>query len=180
MENSLTQISPVTEKCAACYTDVSVEDAYCQHCGYPLKGTETEQKHFLSEREAKEIDFVEAHKAMKTARNALFYIAGATLVSGFVYYAMSKDPEVKNALLIINIILALIYALLGIWSRSKPLAAIISGSALFSLVFILNAIDNPLTILNGIIFKIFIVTYFVKGIKSAIEAEKLKKELNIG
>ncbi len=95
-------------------------------------------------------------------------------------YAADKDPQDKNAALLVNVVLAVIFAGLGFWCRTKPLAAIISGSALYALIVILNAIVNPLTILGGIIFKIFIIIYFIRGIKSAIEAEKLKKDLNIG
>jgi len=166
--------------CTACYTQVDQEDQFCNSCGYPLKGTEQEQERFMSVRNVKEIDLVEANIKIKRASYALYFIAGATVLMGLIMYGSSKTVEVKNDLLLINIILAAIYAGLGLWCRSKPLAAIISGASLYALVLILNAIVSPLTIVSGIIFKIFIIGYFIRGIKSAVEAEKLKKELNIG
>ena len=90
----------------------------------------------------------------------------------------STDPAIKSSLLITNLILGAIYAALGFWCTKKPLAAIISGFSLYVLIFILNAIASPLTIVSGIYFKVVIVLLFIRGIKSAIEAEKLKKELN--
>jgi len=164
--------------CDACSANTTTDDAFCTTCGYPLQGTEQEQRHFLSVREAKVIDLDDANKKIRRASVALYIIAGTTVVFGFATYAISKDPDTKNSVLITNLILGAIYAGLGFWCNKKPLAAIISGSALYGLILILNAIVNPLTIVSGLIFKIVIIGFFVRGIKSAIEAEKLKKELN--
>jgi len=177
MENSLSaSITPI-EQCAACNVQVLNDDAFCTNCGYPLHGTNQEQRNFISIREAKEIDLSEANKKIKRASIALYVVAGTTALLGLAMVGLSKDPAAKNSLLITNLILAAIYGGLGFWCNQKPLAAIISGSALYALVLILNAIVNPLTIISGIIFKIIIIGFFVRGIKSAIEAEKLKKEL---
>lgn len=166
--------------CASCFNQVNQNDAFCTSCGYPLNGSEEEQKNFIMQKNTKEIYLEEENRQIKKSGYALYYIAGATFLSGLILYGTSKDPEVKNTVLIINTILAVIYAALGFWSKSKPLAAIISGSALFALVFILNAVTNPLSIFSGIILKVFVVVNFVRGIQSAIRADKLRKELNIG
>ena len=144
-----------------------------------MKGSEDEQKNFIMIKSTKEIYLEEENIKIKRASYALYYIAGATMVWGLIACGTSKDVETKNSILIANTILALIYAGLGLWSKKKPLTAIISGFSLYILVFILNAITNPISIASGIVFKIFIVVYFIRGIKSAIEADKLKKELNI-
>ncbi|MHB8208238.1 hypothetical protein, partial [Mucilaginibacter sp.] len=139
------------------------------------KGTQKEQDNFISVRNSKEIDLEDANKKIKTAGHSLYWIAGATVLSGFIFYFINKDVD----LIIINLILGGIYGGLGAWSQKKPLAAIISGFALYVLVFVLNAITNPSSIATGIFLKILFIGYFIKGIKSAIEAEKIKKELNI-
>jgi hypothetical protein len=172
-----TAIQP-TIFCKACSVKASEDDIFCTHCGYPLKGTHQEQRNFLSEREAKFIDLGAAQKQINRAANSLFVVGAITAVAGLVYYAISKDPDTKNSLLIINIILGAIYVGLGFWCKSKPLAAIISGASLYVLTIILNAIANPLTIFSGIIFKIVIISFFARGIKSVLESEKLSKDLN--
>ena len=166
--------------CAACFNQVNENDAFCTSCGYPLKGSEEEQKNFIMEKNTKEIYLEEENRQIKKSGYALYYIAAATFLSGLILYGTSKNADVKNTVLLINTILAAIYAALGFWSKNKPLAAIISGSALFALIFILNAVTNPLSIFSGIILKIFIVVNFVRGIQSALRADKLRKELNIG
>ena len=135
--------------CKACSAKAEADDTFCTNCGYPLHGTEEEQRYFISVRDAKIIDLSEAQKQIRRSSVALYIIGGLTAVAG-----------------------------LGFWCNKKPLTAIISGASLYALMFILNAVLNPLTILSGIIFKIIIIGLFIRGIKSAIEAEKLKKELN--
>jgi len=177
-----TQLTPSTETnyCQSCSAQAAVDDQFCAGCGYPLKGTEEEQKTFLMNKSYKELNLDEANRQVKRASYALYYVAGATLVSGLILYGLNKDGSQSGAVLLINVMIAAIFAAIGFWCTRKPLAGIITGASLYALIVILNAVSNPLTIMSGIIFKIFIVGCFIRGIKAALEAEKLKKELNIG
>jgi hypothetical protein len=177
MENTLPE-SAHAIFCRACSAKVVAEDTFCTNCGYPLHGTDQEQRNFISLRDAKIIDFSEASRKIRRASITLYVIGGLTVVGGLAMYVIANDPIVKNTLLLTNLVLGAIYVGLGFWCTRKPMAAIVSGLSLYVLTFILNAITNPLTIVSGIIFKIIIIGLFIAGIKSAIEAEKLKKELN--
>ncbi|HZX57825.1 MAG TPA: hypothetical protein VFE54_03835 [Mucilaginibacter sp.] len=173
------QLTPITEEtiyCKSCTVPVTTNDQFCAGCGYPLKGTDDEQKTFLMDKSYKELNLEEAKTQVKKARNAMYYVAGATVLGGLIFYGVNKD----GVLLLVNAILAVLFAAIGFWCTRMPLAGVITGTSLYALIFILNAVENPLTILSGIIFKIFIVGCFIRGIKAALEAEKLKKELNIG
>ncbi|MFB9844356.1 hypothetical protein [Mucilaginibacter ginsenosidivorans] len=175
------QLTPANDFtfCKSCTSTVTTNDQFCADCGYPLTGTEEEQKKFLMDKSYKELNLEEANRMVKKASYALYYVAGATLVGGLIVYGMDKTG-LGSTVLLVNAILAVLFAAIGFWCTRMPLAGVITGTSLYALIFILNAIENPLTIVSGIIFKIFIVGCFIKGIKSAIEAEKLKKELNIG
>jgi hypothetical protein len=179
MEEILQASVPAPVLCGACFKHVTGEDSFCDGCGYPLKGTEQEQKYFISVRDAKEIDLESALKKIKRAGHVLYWVAGGTLLMGLIIAFTSTVPEERANLLIVNTILAAVYAGLGFWSQKKPFAGIISGFALYMIILILNAIINPLSIASGIIIKIIFIGYFINGIRSVIEAEKLKKELNI-
>lgn len=161
--------------CGSCNTQVSDTDAFCDNCGYPVKGTEEEQRFFLSERSAKEIDLIEYNSQIKKAGNTLYIIAGLWAVWGLIFYVQSHD----TAELVADLVLIVLFAGLGLWSRRKPLTAIISGAALYAIVLILLAVVNPISIISGILWKIMIIGAFIRGIKAAIEVEKVKKELNI-
>jgi len=175
MEESLPLHENTTAFCNSCNTAVSNADAFCNNCGYPLHGTEQEQMDFISNRTYKEIDLEDYNKQIKKAGMALYLIAAFALLWGIILYATSKEL----AILLGSLIICIIFVALGAWSRRKPLAAILSGAALYAILIILSAIDNPITIVSGIIWKVLIIGAFIRGIKSAIEAEKIKKELNL-
>ncbi len=166
-------------QCMSCSVHVPDTDPFCNSCGYPLKGTEMEQQTFITTRTNKAIDLEEFNKKIKQASFALYYIAGSTVIMGFIFSSTTHDPSEKKALLIINFILAIIYVCLGVWSKKKPLAAIISGFSLYIIILLIKAFTHPMSIFSGIFIKILFIGYFIKGIKSALEIEKLKKELNI-
>jgi hypothetical protein len=179
MEEPITNPENQAIICPVCNADATANDAFCPGCRYPFKGTEHEQRVFGSNRNVKEIDLDETNKKIRQASITLFFVAGTTIVLGLALYAVDKDPSTQNSLLISNGILAVIYAGLGFGCKKRPLASIISGLSLYILVIIFNVIVSPLSIFSGIIFKIIFIGLFVKGIKSALEAEKIKKELNI-
>jgi hypothetical protein len=98
------------------------------------------------------------------------------VISGFVNFFLSKDNPDVLAIVIPIFILAVLFLILGAYSAKKPLACLISGLSLYVIVQILLAIDDPVNIVKGIIFKIAIIGYLIKGIKSAIDIEKIKKD----
>ncbi len=116
--------------CSACSKKVNDEDAFCDACGYPLKGTEQDQRYFMSVRNNREIDLDDAYKKIKRAGDILYWIAGGTVIIGLINYYPNRNNPSGSTLLIVNIILGAIYAGLGLWSRKKPLTSIISGFAL--------------------------------------------------
>lgn len=175
MENSTAILTENVEKCTACFENVSAEDTFCGSCGYPLKGTDTEQRYFISQQEVDGIDYAEYNKKIKTAGTTLYYLAGIFTFWGVVsFFLKSQDPQVL-AYVLPSIILAIIFLILGGYSSKKPLACVVSGLSLYVIVQVLNAFDDPKSLLSGIIIKIFIIGYMINGIKSALELEKFKK-----
>jgi hypothetical protein len=179
MEETKVPAAPASVLCNCCFKHINESDSFCDSCGYPLMGTDQEQRYFISVRNSREIDLDDANNKIKKAGYVLYYIAGATVIMGLIAYTTTKDKETAQFTLITNVILAVIYAGLGLWSNRKPLAVIISGFSLYVLILVLNAVVSPLTIVSGIFFKIIVIGFFIRGVKSAIDAEKIKKELNI-
>lgn len=181
MEN-LSLLSAGSQACAVCNSHVPEADAFCTSCGYPVKGTETEQQYFISERNAREIDLESFQKAVNVASRTLFVIATFTAAFGVILYFVSSQnhtDQFAGATLVVNLILAALYLGLGLWSKSKPVAALISGLSLYLIVQVVSAIGNPMSLATGIILKIIYIGYFIKGIKSAMEAERVRKQYNM-
>ncbi|WP_316803305.1 hypothetical protein [Pedobacter nototheniae] len=165
--------------CNCCYKPYSAADSFCFNCGFPLHGTEQEQKNFVSLRSVKEIELQESGGKIDSARKSLYWIGGLIAFWTVIAYFMNAESEDAFPMLITNIILVGAFLGLAVWSKTKPAAALISGLSLFILVQILNAVVSPVSIFSGIIFKIIVIGYLIKGIKAVLEVDKLKKELNL-
>ena len=168
-----------TNFCACCAVKFDENDFYCNSCGYPLQGSEEEQKNHIANRSIKEIDLEDFHKNIKSATNSLYWVAGLFALGGLITTFQLPNSEDIAAHLITYVILISAFLALAVWGKQKPLPAIISGLSLYVIIQIVNAIFDPITILSGIILKIIIIVCLIKGIKAALEADKIKKELNI-
>ncbi|RQO70745.1 hypothetical protein DBR43_22385 [Pedobacter sp. KBW06] len=165
--------------CNCCAVKYEAMDAFCNACGFPLQGTKQEQDFYISERNVKEIELIDLDEKVERARRSLYWISGLTLFSlVFVVFKPSPDEDV-SFLVITTLILSTAFLGLAVWGKTRTSTALISGLSLYLIIHILNAILDPRTILSGIIVKVVIIVYLVKGIKSVIEREKIKKELNL-
>jgi hypothetical protein len=170
---------PLSTKCDACYHEVVNDDVFCANCGYPLKGTALEQRQFIGLREVKDIDLSFANKEIRKAGYTLFYISGLFALGGIIVFFTNKDNEGVTGMVVPIFILSILFLLLGEYSKKKPLACIISGICLYAIVQVLEMIGDPASIARGFIGKIIIIGFLIKGVKSAMAAEKIKKENNI-
>ena len=177
MEN--TASTTTTTYCNACATEVVNDDAFCTNCGYPLKGSEKDQRYFIAQRSNVLIDMAEFNKKIKHAGNSLYYLSGVFVLMAIISFFKYQDDAEVLGIVIPIVILAALFLVLGSYSRKKPLACLVSGLCLYVIVQVLNIVSNPASVASGIIWKIAIIGYLVVGIRSAIEIEKIKKEHNI-
>ncbi len=177
MEDTL--IAPTNDaNCPDCSTTNNRTSKYCVKCGYPIQGDEEEKKKFKSAKTVKTINLEEYNGKIKSAKTTLFVISGFTAVFGTILALVGDDGN-EVLLIVINLFLAGIYLALGFWCAKKPFAAILSGLIIYVSLIIVNGVAEPKTIAQGIIMKGIIIAYLIKGLKSAKEAEAIKKELNI-
>jgi hypothetical protein len=172
--SSLTEKASLTTEtcCQHCATMVTLNETYCHSCGFPVKGTEHQQKRFLIDKEIKQLDLNEDEGSVTSAEVTIFVLAGLTMLSGVFLSFMAKSYVV----LVISLVLALIYIALGFWAKQKPLPAILCCLVLYVTLVALDALYDPASLLKGIILKIAIVAYLIKGVMACIEVEKQKKE----
>ena len=74
-----TTIQQITN-CAACFNQVNENDTFCTSCGYPLKGSEEEQKNFIMEKNTKEIYLEEENRQIKKSG---YFFHHSTLAAAF-------------------------------------------------------------------------------------------------
>lgn len=165
--------------CACCTNTYQSVDTFCMTCGYPLQGSEDAQRNHIANRTIKEVDLIELDKKVKAASQSLYWIAGIIEFSSLIGYFTLAESDDLTVFLITTVILVGAFLAFAVWSKTKPVTALISGLSLYIIVQLLNLIVDPTTILKGIIFKILIIGYLVKGIMAVLESEKIKKELFI-
>lgn len=168
-----------TAYCRCCNTAVEARDHFCQDCGFPLQASAEEQDQFIQRRNHQQLELKGLNAKIKNAGTTLYVLAGLFIVFGCIFFFMNADNDAGMIFLFTYGVLAVLFLLLGLWSKTKPVAAIVSGLALFILMQILSAIDNPFNVVKGIFIKIVVVAYLVKGLQSAFAAEKIRKRLNI-
>ncbi|MGZ3776026.1 MAG: zinc-ribbon domain-containing protein [Mucilaginibacter sp.] len=167
--------------CDKCYTKVDPDDQFCNSCGYPLKGTKEEKERFRPVAIKPGLDRREYEKRLKDAVNTLYYLTGVFVLGGVILFFQVKDEPDVLTYILPNIILAIVFLALGGYAHKKPLACITSGFVLYIIIQILNIVDNPASFASPITIaiKIAIIAFLIKGIKSAIEGEKLRKDNNL-
>lgn len=75
----------------------------------------------------------------------------------------------QRGLLAANLMLSGLMLGLAWWSKRKPLAAILIATAVYAVVQVLGAIEDPRTLMQGVIVKIVIVAVLIRGIKGALQ-----------
>ena len=167
-------------RCTSCDSPVNEQDQFCINCGFPLKGTDEAQNQFLSNKRYKQHELKELSRKTRNAQTTLFVLSGLFFVIGVIYYFfIGGQSDLAFVALVTNLILSAVFLALGGWSKNKPIAAIISGLVLYIIVQLISIVNDPVNIGKGIIVKIVVIGYLVKGLQSAMEVEKIKKEYNI-
>lgn len=177
-ERRLKRSQIVINDLTTCYFCKSVglkeHDKFCPNCRFPQRGSQIEMKRFLGDVSKKKDLLADQQKAVRRARNILYFLGGFNLL--FAFTAFFPD-QFDVATSIGGLIGAAIYFGLGVWSKRKPFAAILSGFFIFTVFIVMNAIVDAHTIYQGILWKVLIIGGFIYGYKGVKESEKLEEEL---
>ena len=173
-------------KCPACSAVAKPYDRFCGKCGQAMPTAEhyQAQKHVKHATGAIKIlavlflifgilmYFVTKGQADASLAKLEGADAGSTYdVQGKTYTAQELREALEwepKSVLIVNLVLAAIMAVLAWWGRRAPLAAVLLATATYAVVIVANAIADPTTIGQGIIVKIIIIAFLVKGIRAAL------------
>ena len=118
-------------------------------------------------------------KHIRQARNTLFIAAGILFFNALLLF--SKYPFSLEYMWL-DYLLWTVYIggfiALGFWTKKKPYYAIICGLILFGLFIVINAIIDISTIFGGIIFKIAVIVFLIKGLNDAKSAQEMKEQFD--
>lgn len=186
----------VKKVCNKCQVENKLNDKFCSSCGLKLPDGVTVNRHMEVGKARSTIFWI---SIMFLAFGIFAFFVNKTgydeslaklyqmdpnqdfsqQINGQTYKVAEVIVQVqieKYSLLAINSFLFIVMLLLSIWAKKAPLGALIVASAVYLSVQVMNAIIDPLTIGQGIIVKIIVITFLVKGIKSALEMRQMKGE----
>jgi predicted anti-sigma-YlaC factor YlaD len=119
----------------------------------------------------------ETKKGINKGRYALFFVALLYIIIGYIEgYTMDGHDPIFG---IIDWSIAAVFVGLGIWSYWKASLALIIGLGFYIAILLLLVALEPSTILQGIIWKVIVITALVQGIRTARAEEAKHKEMAV-
>jgi hypothetical protein len=147
-------------------------------CGFPINGTEVQKEIFYHQLEARKSGLKDLHQKMYNSRVTLWIIAGITFLFGLISYFMDSTTEGALIMLILNVVISIVFLLIGSWAAERPFSALVLGLVLYVGLLLYWISEGQTRPAAGIIGRIVIIGFLIKGISSAREAEELKKEID--
>src|ERR1041385_8220788 len=135
---------PDLSVCYYCHTAPLNENAYCPSCGFPQRGTEEEQKKFITDKRVLLIQLEGMQDNIRKSRNALFGVAALYGVSYLILAITAGLPAVIEGSVVCGLFIGL-----GLWANKNPYPAVLTGLICFILIIILYAVINPISIIGG-------------------------------
>lgn len=164
MEEQILEVN----NCEHCNSPVGKDQTFCENCGYPQNGDDSDKAKFHANRVLSNSKSKEAPHLIRKARNTLFVISGITFLFG-LFFMLGQDD---TASFIASSVLAIVYLVLGFWSQKKPLIALMLALFVYLTTIVINGVLLPESIFKGIFIKILIIVFLVKGINSALHLRK--------
>lgn len=173
MMESSSSLTPDAITCENCNHVNPGEQKFCSTCSFPVGGTEDEKIKFRLIVSSRKRLLKDATEKMKSAKNIIYVMAGLVFLTGLIQGIVNDD----FVTMIVNLCISLLYLILAAWSAKNPFGAILTALMIYITLNVINAFFEPATIVQGIIIKIFFIAAFIKGIRSAKEAEVYLAEL---
>lgn len=173
METLTETLGTSSVPCENCQSLNSSSQKFCSQCSFPIGGTDEEKQIFRSTVRSRKWLLNEAEKKIKTAKTIIFILAGLFVIVGLIAgFGLDSFPD-----MVANIVLALVFLILAAWAEKNPFGAILTALILYLTLVVINLFIDPASLFSGIILKIIFIGAFVKGIRSAQDAQEYLKAL---
>ncbi len=164
-------------QCPACKTEIYPQDNLCENCRFPCHGSEKEKSIHIGRFIAKKGIVRDSSDAVGNVKKILFGLAALNVFSVIVMYSSTTYHWLDLSL---NGFLALVFVFCAIFVEKAPLLFTALPLAILLCVYILNAIIDPVSLVNGIIIKVLIVGSLVYSIYLSLKAKRFQKQYKIG
>lgn len=112
-------------------------------------------------------------KHVRHARIALYVLAALTFCSIALMTPVNSPERWISVGFVVFV--ALIFFVLGLWSKKRPFTAILTALILFVGLQVLNGILDPSSLLQGWYVKIAVTLFLILGLRNAKEIQDRRK-----
>jgi hypothetical protein len=159
----------VSIQCSACGAKIRLGDEHCPSC--TRKVTRDELAALRQRWEAGDPAARRRGDAVAYGRAALLIVGGLTFVEGVIYGIIGESiPTFAFSVAITACMTALFF-----WGKARPLAAMITGGAVYLLLQGLAAMVSAATLVQGIRIRILIVVALAGGIGAEVRRRRLER-----
>ncbi|QQS50991.1 MAG: hypothetical protein IPM71_15665 [Bacteroidota bacterium] len=160
-------------KCPTCKTEYEQQPDNCGNCGYPFSGTDKEKSHFVAHQILKKGKISDTKENIRNARIILFVIAAFNILLPILKYSEVTNGGVQIG---IGIFIGFIFLFFGIIAKKKPFISILIPLILLIIFYALIAIIQPISLVQGVVWKVIFITGLVYSLITIKESDKIKKE----
>jgi hypothetical protein len=155
-------------KCPTCKSEYQNPVDCCSKCGYPFNGTDQERSSFVAQQIIKGGHIDDAKNSLKSAKAILFVIGAVNII----FSVLSGNVSV----IITGGIVGLGFIVFGFVVERSPFLFLVIPLSLLLLLYLADALFDPMTLIRGIGWKIAYITSLSYAIVRVKRAEKIKKE----
>lgn len=160
--------------CSQCDSSMQSEDVFCNYCGYPEGGTDSDKNKFHYRIKLKQNIIKDAQKRLRNVKIMVGVIAGLNAIFGLLL--LSDAYTFTEGL--VSLIASLIFLVCIAWVNRQPLTGVLAAFIFWILLQVSAVILNPSTLFVGILWKVIALAIFIKGITSAKDYMKYKEQLH--
>jgi hypothetical protein len=171
MENNPQPISP-SLACDNCEAPISIEK-FCSACGFPMQGSDQEKSDYRAQVSSAKYWLNEAQKKINEAKIVIYVLAGIMVIFGLIQGFALDD----FATMVVCLVIAILYLIFAAWSNTNPFGAILTSFIVYLTLQLVGVILDPASLFSGMLWKVLFIIAFIKGIRSAKEAQGYMKDL---
>ena len=160
-------------KCPNCKSLFDEQPVECFECGYPFSGSEKQKSIFIGQQIMKESEIEKTKKTIRKSQNILYFIGAFSVIVSLFKTITESYSALAFA---VDAFLGMAFILLGLLAKKQPFIFILTALALLLLVYTLQAINNPHTLYQGVLLKLFFIGSLIFSLTSIKKATQIQKE----
>lgn len=168
---------PENKICPACKNENENIRVECAFCKFPFEGTEKEKAIHIGQFINKKGVLTDTDNAILRSQQILFAIAGVNTI--FLIILFINNANISATAFVLPIFIIVLFLTCALLIKKNPLIFITIPLAILLILYFINYLYDPSSLLRGAFLKIIIVGSLIYSLYSIISSNKFKQHHNI-